>query len=125
MSGGHFNIYSGTVSDELCGRWCDEEINELFFDLFGSGWSGYRGQFWVRDKDRACEFGPHGNGLFESLDYWLSGDTSEDEYREEVERFKRKWLCKKTPSNRVTFYQKRFEEYALGIVEKMKEELAV
>lgn len=116
-------MYAGGVADELCGEWRDEELNELFFDLFGGGWRGYKGQFWTRREDRECEFGPRGGGLFESLDFWLSGDTCEESYRDDVRRFKRKWLSKKTPSNRVEFYQRRFETYARGIMKKFMEEL--
>lgn len=126
MSGGHFNFgyYSSDghcIADELCGKWEDEEINALFFDLFGGGWDGYRVPF--TNKERKCEFGPRGGGLFESLDFWLSGDTTEEAYREDVRRFKLKWLDKKTPKNRVEFYQKRFDEYARAVMERMKEEL--
>lgn len=123
MSGGHFNMYGGSVADELSGQWQDEELNALFFDLFGSGW--YEPPSLFSRNGRKCEFGPRGGGLFESLDFWLSGDTSEEDYREEVIRFKRKWLAKKTPKNRVEFYQNLFEEYARDIVEKFKEELNV
>ena len=123
MSGGHFNLYGGNVADELCGEWRDEEINELFFDLFGGGWYGYRGQYWTRDENMECEVGPRGGGLFEALDFWLSGDTTEESYRDDVRRFKLKWLSKKTPKNRVEFYQQRFEEYATALAEKLKEEI--
>ena len=116
-------MYGGSVADELNGQWRDEELNELFFDLFGGGWDGYRTPF--SRGGRTCEFGPHGGGLFQALDYWLSCDTSEGEYRDEVRRFKLKWLAKKTPKNRVEFYKDRFEEYARDIIDRFKEELDV
>lgn len=122
MSGGHFNLYGGNIADELNGQWEDEEINALFFDLFGCGW--YQRPTLFSRREQECEFGPHGGGLFEALDYWLSCDTSEDEYREEVKRFKRKWLHKKTPRNRVEFYQSLFEEHAKEVTERFRKELA-
>lgn len=121
MSGGAFNYVNGNIAYQMNGQWDDEEMNELFFDMFGGGYDDYRLP-WHSDAKK-CEFGPRGGGLAESLDFWLSGDISEESYREELSRFKRKWLSKKTPSNRVAFYQKRFEEYATGIIEKFKEEL--
>lgn len=124
MSGGHFNDYGcnpAALADELNGEWCDEEINALFFDLFGGGWDGYRRPF--TRKERKCEFGPRGGGLFEALDFWLSGDTSEEDYREDVRNFKAKWLSKRTPKNRVEFYQNALEDYAKDMVEKFKGEL--
>ena len=125
MSGGHFDIYSAGIAQELYGEWRDEEINELFFDLFGAGWSYSSRPFgYGRDMDsRKSEFGPRGGGLFESLDFYLSGDTSEDDYLDDVRRFKKKWLVKSTPKNRVEFYQNRFEEYAREIMDKFKDEL--
>lgn len=126
MSGGYFNSgYGGDVNgiaDELNGQWRDEEINAMFFDIFGGGWDGYRTPF--TNRERKCEFGPRGGGLFESLDFWLSGDTSEEDYRDDLRRFKQKWMSKRTPRNRVEFYQRQFEEYATELMETMKNELA-
>lgn len=127
MSGGHFdNVYGASIGSELYGQWRDEELNELFFDLFGSGWSDYSRPFGFHNYDRPpreCEFGPRGGGLFESLDFWLAGDTSEEDYREDVRKFKLKWLARKTPKNRVEFYQDRFTDYSTEIMEKFREEL--
>lgn len=121
MSGGHFECYG---LDELEGRWRDEEINELYFDLFGGGayYSRPFGKVYYDREPRKCEFGPRGGGLFESLDFWLSGDTTEEEYYEEVKRFKAKWF-RKTPRNRVKFYQDRFREYAEEIMRQFEDEL--
>lgn len=123
MSGGHFDFYTSSMVDELSGQWCDEELNELFFDLFGDTYYSSR-TFGLRHhvEPRKSEFGPRGGGLFESLDFWLSGDTSEEDYLEDVRKFKQKWF-RKTPKNRVEFYQDRFEEYATEILEKFREEL--
>lgn len=127
MSGGHFeNIYGASIGDELYGQWRDEEINELFFDLFGSGWSYHSRPFGYHNHDRPpreCEFGPRGGGLFESLDFWLAGDISEESYREDVQKFKDKWLARRTPKNRLEFYKKRFHEYATEIMETFENEM--
>ena len=125
MSGGHFDFYGSdprSMADALNGQWSDEEINGLFFDMFGGGWDGYRRPY--ANRERKCEFGPRGGGLYESLDFWLSGDTSEEDYREDLSRFKRKWLVKRTPRNRVEFYQSLFEEHAKEVTERFKKELA-
>lgn len=53
---------------------------------------------------RHVGFGPRGGGLLESLDFWLSGDTSEQGYRDDLARFKDKWF-RRTPRNRVEFYK--------------------
>lgn len=126
MSGGHFyNCDPSQVGRAYCGEWQDEEINALFFDLFGAGWEGWRYPF--SGRERICEFGRtwagNGNGLAEALDLYLDGDITEEDYREQVERFKKKWLVKKTPKNRVAFYQKAFREYAEDIMKKMEAEL--
>lgn len=122
MSGGHFECYGMSDVD---GRWRDEELNELYFDLFGGG-GCYRsrpfGKVYYDREPRRCEFGPRGGGLFESLDFHLSGDMNEDEYREEVARFKAKWF-RKTPRSRVKFYQDRFREYAEEIMRQFEDEL--
>lgn len=122
MSGGHFECYGMSDVD---GQWLDEELNELYFDLFGGGGSYHSRPFGKVHYDREprrCEFGPRGGGLFESLDFYLSGDTLADEYREEVRRFKDKWF-RKTPRNRVKFYQGRFREYAEEIMRQFEDEL--
>lgn len=92
MSGGHFDY--GYHPENLDGQWCDEEINELYHDLFCGG------EFAVRDY----------GGLFQSLDFYLSYDTSEEDYREAVAKFKAKWFHR-TPKNRVEFYQNRLQDY--------------
>lgn len=91
MSGGHFGYNS--VCYDLEGAWRDEEINELISDLF------FNGDFAVRDY----------GGLFQSLDFYLSYDTSEEDYREAVAKFKAKWFHR-TPKNRVEFYQQKLQE---------------
>ena len=100
MSGGCFDY--ATLPYELEGAWRDEEINELIEDLFFSG------EFAVRN---------HG-GLLQSLDFWLSADTCEEDYRESVKRFKHKWF-ERTPEDRCEFYQGKLQDYC----DELKKEL--
>lgn len=93
MSGGHFNYSQDRTVEDFGGEWRDEEINELFADLFGDGCWG--------SQDR--------ENLAHELDWWLSGDTSEKDYREAVKRFKEKWF-RRTPRNRTEFYAGRLQE---------------
>ena len=102
MSGGHFGW--NHMPDDLDGEWRDEEINELYRDLFCGGDFSVRGY----------------GGLFQSLDFWLSGDIEESGYRDAVARFKAKWLGR-TPKNRVAFYENRLQEAC----DRYKRELGV
>lgn len=104
MSGGALFDYSYPNFEEACGKWRDEELNELYDDLFCNG------RFSVRDY----------GGLAQSLDFYLSGDTDEEAYREAVARFKAKWMHR-TPRSRVEFYQRKLQEYA----DRYKSELAM
>lgn len=102
MSGGHFG-YSYSPQD-LEGEWRDEEINELFNDLMCGG------EFSVRGY----------GGLLQSLDFWLSADTEEESYRDAVSRFKAKWF-RRTPKNRLEFYQNKLQECADRLKREMGE----
>lgn len=94
MSGGELFDYSYPHFDVADGKWQDEEINELYHDLFCGG------EFSVRGY----------GGLCQSLDFWVSGDTSDEDYREAVAKFKAKWFHR-TPKNRVEFYQGKLQDY--------------
>lgn len=91
MSGGHFDYQ--TVPDALLGAWRDEEVNAIVRDLFDGG------EFSVRGY----------GGLLQTLDFWLSGDVGEEEYREAVARFKAKWM-RRTPKTRAEFYTALLQE---------------
>lgn len=91
MSGGHFDYVQDQVSEEFGGQWRDEEIDELFRDLFGTDYDSRR------------------RSLAHELDWWLSCDTSEKAYREAVKRFKDKWFHR-TPKNRTEFYAGKLQE---------------
>lgn len=104
MSGGELFSYCWPDFDEADGKWRDEELNELYHDLFCG-----------------AEFSVGGyGGLCQSLDFWLSSDIEEDSYREAVTRFKAKWMHR-TPKNRVEFYQRKLQEYADRLKREMGE----
>lgn len=95
MSGGYFDNFNSFTGEELDGQWRDLTLG---------------GEFSVRGY----------GGLFQPLDFWLSGDISEEDYREAVTRFKQKWMHR-TPKQRVEFYQKRLQEYADRLKREMGE----
>lgn len=104
MSGGVLFDYGMPQFDDPEGKWGDEEVEELYRDLCLGG------EFSPRDY----------GGLMLSLDFWLSGDTSEEDYREALARFKAKWFHR-TPRNRVEFYEGKIQAYA----DKCKVELGL
>lgn len=65
MSGGSYSYIYSRLEEECGGRMYDAEMNDLIKDL--------------------CD-------LLHTLEWWQSGDTSEDRYREELSRFKAKWF---------------------------------
>ena len=65
MSGGSYSYIFSQLSRECEGRMYDAEMNDLIKDL--------------------CD-------LLHTLEWWQSGDTSEDRYREKLSRFKTKWF---------------------------------
>lgn len=109
MSGGRFNYMNDSACSEIfqCGahadyglgkdkyysqsvewaRWLnpmqDKELSELVFDVF-------------------C--------LLHSLDWYTSGDTGEETYREDVDYFKRKWLVKRGSKKVAEEIDKSLEE---------------
>lgn len=95
MSGGALFDYRYPCFDDAVGKWGDAEVEELYRDLFVGG------EFSVRGY----------GGLAQSLDFWLSGDTGEEDYRDALSRFKAKWFHR-TPRNRVEFYRAKIREYA-------------
>lgn len=101
MSGGRFNYNNEIIGWEMDGEWEDEELNELFHDLFCAElWDGRNG------------------GLAMALDYWLSSDIGEESYRKYVAAFKKKWFGR-TSEDRVEFYQQKLQEHC----DKLKKEL--
>lgn len=103
MSGGYFEYENSHLAYEMEGRWQDEELNELFYDLFCA-------DLW----------GNRSGGVATALDFWLSGDITEEKYREHVKKFKDKWFGR-TDEQRVAFYQDKMQEYC----DKLKYELSV
>lgn len=102
MSGGRFNYTNEQIAYEMEGEWQDDELNELFYDLFCSP-----------------VFGIRGGGLAKALDFWICDDTGEEAYRKRVKEFKDKWFGR-TPEDRVEFYQGKLQERC----DELKRELA-
>lgn len=92
MSGGTFGYVNERVAHEMKGRWEDEEINELFYDLFCA-------PLW----------GSREGGLATALDFWQACDVDEEDYREYVAKFKAKWFGR-TPEDRAEFYAGKLQE---------------
>lgn len=65
MSGGSYNYICNRLSDECEGKMYDAEMNDLIKDL--------------------CD-------VLHDLEWWESGDSTEDAYRETVKAFKKKWF---------------------------------
>lgn len=65
MSGGSLNYICYTLERECAGELHDDEMNELLMDFVE---------------------------VLHDLEWWQSGDTSEDDYRETVAKFKKKWF---------------------------------
>lgn len=65
MSGGSYSYIYSSLACECEGRMYDAEMNDLIKDL--------------------CE-------VLHALEWWQSGDTSEDRYRKTLAKFKAKWF---------------------------------
>ena len=65
MSGGNYNYMYGSIEDQYVGRMYDKELDKMMKDL--------------------CQV------LYE-LEWWQSGDTGEERYRNAVKDFKRKYF---------------------------------
>ena len=65
MSGGSHNYICYRIEEELCGRMKDRELDDLASDIAE---------------------------LAHDLEWWDSGDTGEETYREHVRKFKDKWF---------------------------------
>lgn len=76
MSGGSHNYIYSRLSQECEGEMHDAEMDDLIKDL--------------------C-------GVLHDLEWWQSGDYSEDQYRETVSEFKKKWF-KDSRSTRLKSY---------------------
>lgn len=96
MSGGHFDYMQYRVNEAFRNQWCDEEINELFYDLFNAP-----------------------DGLVETLDLYRSYDIGEERYREHVQEFKDKWFGR-TKENSVELYSNLLQKQC----DRYKKELA-
>lgn len=117
MSGGHFNYRQVDFAEMFVGEFRDTEIDALFVDLFGNGYDEGGSEF---GRTWASRDGM-GAGIVESLDLWLSGDISEDEYRSQVARFKNKWL-RRDDGGRLEFYLGEFDRRCAEMKERFRRE---
>lgn len=76
MSGGSYSYIYSRLEEECGRRMYDAEMNDLIKDL--------------------CD-------VLHDLEWWQSGDYSEDQYRETLEKFKAKWF-KGNRKNRLKGY---------------------
>ena len=88
MSGGSYDYVCYKLSNECEGRMYDAEMNDLIKDL--------------------CE-------VLHDLEWWQSGDSSENRYRNTLTKFKAKWFGE----NR----NKRLKEYLNSTLDDMKREI--
>lgn len=65
MSGGSYDYMYSRVEEEYADRMFDSQLNTMMKDLVG---------------------------LLHDLEWWQSGDYSEETYREAVKKFKKKWF---------------------------------
>lgn len=65
MSGGHFNYTCYLIDDTYSGQMEDVELDDLLVDFIQ---------------------------VLHDLEWWQSGDISEEDYRKTVTKFKNKWL---------------------------------
>ena len=91
MSGGSYNYIYSKLSVECEGEMHDEEMNAMIKDL--------------------CD-------VLHDLEWWQSGDYSEDQYRETVSEFKKKWF---KGENRSTVYT---QENTPGLRDKFADGIA-
>lgn len=101
MSGGRFGYWEPI--DEMRNCWLDEEMNGMMRDLF------FGAEFSVRGY----------GGLFQSLDFYLSGDISRESYDEAVNGFKAKWMGR-ADEDRLEFYKGRLQREC----DRLKAEMA-
>ena len=95
----------------MSGRRFDYSNDRLCHDIFGWEVSADYGECGFKQSKIARRLDPLDDILLSELvfdvfcvlhsyDWWKSGDTCEDDYREDVQRFKDKWL-KQLPEERV------------------------
>ena len=82
MSGGSYDYKYYTIDEYYVGRMFDVELDEMMADL----------------KD-----------VLHDLEWWQSSDYAEEDYRETVDKFKKKWF-KRTRLNVKNLIDKAFED---------------
>jgi len=94
MSGGSMNYIFGRIEEEVVGKLYDKELNEL-----------------AKDFVKLCY----------ECEWWTSGDTSEEQYREEASKFKKKWLRGNSKERLEEFVSDIFNEAKKEALEMIKE----
>ena len=87
MSGGHWMYQNDTVAQEIFGWNMSPDYGERGFKQAALA----RKSNPLEDK-QLSELAWDLFCILHSYDWYASGDTGEETYREDVERFKRKWL---------------------------------
>ena len=83
MSGGSYNYICYTLSNECLGAMYDEEMDDLIKDL--------------------CD-------VLHDLEWWHSGDSGEEDYRETVKKFKEKWFKQDRKDRLKTYIDNKLEK---------------
>ena len=83
FSGGSYSYVYRTLDMECVGRMYDPEMNDLIKDLVP---------------------------VLHALEWWQSGDTNEEDYREELDEFKKKWFGTSRDNRLKGYIDKSLEE---------------
>jgi hypothetical protein len=94
MSGGSYDYLYSRIEDTYVDRMFDKQLNRMMNDL--------------------C-------GVLKELEWWQSGDTGEEEYREAVKSFKNQWFRKRSKTDIVNI--SHLLDEVIGQFETIKEEL--
>lgn len=96
MSGGSFNYLYSTIEYGAVGFMEDEEMDDLMSDIVK---------------------------VLHDLEWWKSGDIGEEDYRDTVKKFKKKWF---NPDGREDkLREDRLKEYMEDILNRAKKEMEV
>lgn len=91
MSGGHYDYMYSSIRDMYVGKMHDEELNSMMDDI--------------------CD-------LLYELEWWQSGDTNEEHYRDAVAKFKGEWFDR-TVCETMDFYADKLREKCNDYIHEM------